>query len=139
MASTPPPKYYWLKVRTIPQAESTATPRYDGCYLRLHGGGFSTIMVMPSPPKFIRGLVDPYAAKGDQNKETPDARRVMYERIGQPERTWGLSLGRSGADNKVAGWEAVRLRAEFVDSQCRDKHGANPHLTQRQWYSGVSG
>ncbi|KZP26968.1 hypothetical protein FIBSPDRAFT_731539 [Athelia psychrophila] len=82
---------FWLKTAPLPGAPPS---QYTGRYLRYHGSGYDTIMVMPDPPKFIRGLPDP----GNS--------RILYTRNDSKDRVWGMVMG---TGMKRGGWEIVQL------------------------------
>lgn len=95
-ASTNP--QYFLK--TAPLHSSTSiNKKFTNLYLRHHSGGINAIMVMPSPPKFI---------KANSNSNLT---RVIFTSASHPGRQWGLVLGRNtnAREDKLGAWEEVLI------------------------------
>lgn len=100
--STSPSPTFWLK--TVPVTpKPTPTEHHDGVnpdgslYLRHHGSGHNAIMLMPAPPKFLKGHFD--EEKG----------RVLLTSASHAGREWGLVMQASGTEGQRAGWEPVEI------------------------------
>jgi hypothetical protein len=87
MASNP---QFFLKTAPLPGEPPNP---YTGHYLRHHGSGINSIMIMPSPPKFI---------KAHEDKD-----RILFTSASHESRRWGLTLRVDGG--KRAGWEKVEI------------------------------
>ncbi|KAH8646355.1 hypothetical protein BX600DRAFT_159826 [Xylariales sp. PMI_506] len=84
---------FFLKTAPLP---GEASSQYTNLYLRHHGSGFNSVVVTPSPPKFIKGHMD--------------GQRIIFTSHAHPGRQWGLTLSYSGAeDDQCAGWEKVEI------------------------------
>lgn len=82
---------FFLKAKTL---DGEASPSaYDGLYLRLHGGGIDSVLLMPTPPVYI--------------KAHEDGERISFTSSSHEGRRWGLSLRIDGGQR--AGWEKVEI------------------------------
>lgn len=116
MASEPNPapegRQFWLKTAPMPGAPPS---KYTSHYLRWHGSGYTTIMIMPNPPKFIRGL--------------PDPSRILYT---YNAKIWGMVMD---TGMKRGGWEIVQLvQDQGAEGFCSRDDGAG--LDVLTWEGG---
>ncbi|PPQ79257.1 hypothetical protein CVT26_000814 [Gymnopilus dilepis] len=88
---------YFLKTACV-QPTANLHSKFDNLYLRHHSGGINAIMIMPSPPKFIKA------------HSTSDS-RILFTSASHPERQWGLVLGRNKntREDKLGAWEEVLI------------------------------
>ncbi|KAF8900682.1 hypothetical protein CPB84DRAFT_1778673 [Gymnopilus junonius] len=96
-STIPSKQQYFLK--TAPLLPSVSNSKFGNLYLRHHSGGINAIMVMPSPPKFIKANSDTYPAS------------VFFTSASHPGRQWGLVLGRNknAREDKLGAWEEVLI------------------------------
>lgn len=97
MSEPSPQRQYFLK--TAPLLPSMSNSKYGNLYLRYHSGGINAVVVMPSPPKFIKANSD------------VDHTRVLFTSASHLERQWGLVLGRNlnAREDKLGAWEEVLI------------------------------
>ncbi|KDR68639.1 hypothetical protein GALMADRAFT_231276 [Galerina marginata CBS 339.88] len=96
VSASPKPQYF---LKTAPIVSATTNSKFGNLYLRHHSGGINAIMVMPSPPKFIKA------------NSTTDPSRVLFTSASHPERQWGLVLGHNtnAREDKLGAWEEVLI------------------------------
>ncbi|KAH8585418.1 hypothetical protein B0O99DRAFT_647055 [Bisporella sp. PMI_857] len=87
MASKP---QFFLKTAPLPGEPPSP---YTNLYIRHHGSGINSIVLTPSPPKFIKAHLD--------------GRSISFTSASHKGRRWGLTLCTDGG--KRAGWEKVEI------------------------------
>lgn len=101
--STPPThatEFYFL--RTAQHASTPGSTKFANLYIRHHGSGIDSIMLTPSPPKFLRFEL---SADGQQ----------LATSWKHPGRAWGFVLG-IDPEKRVGGWEEVQIVENQSDS-----------------------
>ncbi|KDR68615.1 hypothetical protein GALMADRAFT_160971 [Galerina marginata CBS 339.88] len=90
------PQYF---LKTAPVLSSATNSKFGNLYLRHHSGGINAIMIMPSPPKFVKA------------NSTTDSSRVLFASASHPERQWCLVLGRNtnAREDKLGAWQEVLI------------------------------
>ena len=119
-------RLYQIKTVAHPSAPAGSPTKYANRYLRLHGGGINAIMVMPSPPVFLRGHFEPSPSAtatsesdgATQNNNTlTETRGSQHWTSWKPEhqgRVWGLEL--KGRGDK-ARWQPAEI-VEHGGDEC---------------------
>lgn len=99
-AAGPPP--YWLK--TAPFSDYFPTKIVHPLYLRLHGDGYSSVVLTQKPPVFLQGYLD--IQTSEEGGVTGKGARQMFMSTKHPDRSWGLVVGK--AREKV-GWKDAAI------------------------------
>jgi hypothetical protein len=88
-------------LRTAAHPSTPDATRYSNLYIRHHGSGIDSIMLIPTPPKFLRFNTTPSGLQEATSWKNPG-------------RTWGFVLGIN--DNKrLGGWEQVQIVENEAD------------------------
>ena len=112
--------YYWLRAYPHPDSSSQNASDFSGLYLRLHGSGTNSVMLVPSSPIYLRCHFEPVSslAKGAESVSAPEVPkdaslgRQIFTSHAQRHvgRSWGLALTVDPRDSKaLAGWERVEI------------------------------
>jgi hypothetical protein len=83
---------FFLKTAPLQDAPQS---RYTNLYLRHHGSGINSVVLTPSPPKFI--------------KAHQEDGKIHFTSASHEGRKWGLVLKTESEAGKRAGWEKVEI------------------------------
>ncbi|KAH8814678.1 hypothetical protein DL96DRAFT_1504808 [Flagelloscypha sp. PMI_526] len=103
MPHDPPSRDQLFWIRTAPHPSTPNATKFANRYLRLHGDGVNTIMIMPSPPKFLRSHI-------------LENGQIVFTSWKHPGRSWCLDLSldglTEGARSKMKWHEAEIIEKE---------------------------
>ena len=88
---------FFLKTAPLqsPSGPNAPQSRYTNLYLRHHGSGINSVVLTPSPPKFI--------------KAHQEDGKIHFTSASHEGREWGLVLKTESEAGKRAGWEKVEI------------------------------